>query len=165
MILYYSLISAVNRTFIVNERLLSLAKPCGDLIILSMRHHLPIMINHGSRKEKDIRSRECSQVHSLWIHETVRIIIEEASRKKKDIHLYREEWISLTSARQVCSHWGCEGVRVRGENMNWIELTRDCFCIFGFICMFFICFGFLFSFYVKVFRDYMDLSKWTNLEI
>ena len=70
-----------------------------------MRHHLPIIINHGSRKEEDIPSQECSKVHSLWIHETVRIIVEEASRKGKEIHLYGEEWISLTFDRQACAHY------------------------------------------------------------
>ena len=95
----------MDRTFIVNGRLLSLAKPCGDLIILSMRHHLPMMINHGSRKEKDIRSQECSKVHSLSIHETFGIIVEEAFRKEKEIHLYGEEWIALTFDRQACAHY------------------------------------------------------------
>ena len=101
-ILHHSLIFAVDRTFIVNGRRLSLAKPCGDLIILSMRHHVSIMINHGSRKEKDIRSQDCSKVHSLWIHETVRIIVEEASRKKRIfICIERSEFLSLPLGKFV----------------------------------------------------------------
>jgi hypothetical protein len=95
----------VDRTFIVNERLLSLAKPCGDLIVLCMRHNLPIIISHRSRKEKDVPSQESNKVHSLWIHETVRIIVEGASRKEKEIHLNKQEWTSLTFDRQVCSHY------------------------------------------------------------
>ena len=50
---------------------------------LGMRRHVSIMINNGSRKEKDIRSQDCSKVHSLSIHETVRIIVEEVFRKKR----------------------------------------------------------------------------------
>ncbi len=63
------------------------------------------MINHGSRKEEDIHAQECSKFHSLWIHETVRIIIEEASSKEKEIHLFEEERISLTFDRQASSHY------------------------------------------------------------
>ena len=50
-------------------------------------------------KKRIFLRKRAVKVHSLWIHETVRIIVEEASSKEKEIHLYGEEWISLTFDR------------------------------------------------------------------
>ena len=89
----------MDRTFAFNERLLIIAKLYGDLISLSMRHNLPIIINLGSRIEKDIQSQESSKVHALSMHDTAQIIVEDGPRKRK-IQLAKQKRIALTSIEE-----------------------------------------------------------------